>query len=81
MPMTATKPKPKPKPKRNTINTERLIHDFQLCQKFGYPCRFTVGRNTGYTPAVIKAMERRGYVIAKVHGNCYEITSHLPNQS
>ncbi|RDE60956.1 hypothetical protein [Aeromonas veronii] len=79
MPMTATKPKPKPK--RNTINTERLIHDFQLCQKFGYPCRFTVGRNTGYTPAVIKAMERRGYVIAKVHGNCYEITSHLPNQS
>ncbi|MGL5129829.1 MAG: hypothetical protein ACRC7D_17195 [Aeromonas popoffii] len=77
MPMTATKPKPK----RNTINTERLIHDFQLCQKFGYPCRFTVGRNTGYTPAVIKAMERRGYVIAKVHGNCDEITSHQPNQS
>jgi len=77
MPMTATKPKPK----RNTINTERLIHDFQLCQKFGYPCRFTVGRNTGYTPAVIKAMELRGYVVVKVHGNRYEITSHQLNQS
>lgn len=77
MPMTAAKPKPR----RNTINTDRLIHDFQLCQQFRYPCRFTVGRNTGYTPAVIKALEQRGYVVVKVHNCCYEITGHQPTQS
>lgn len=60
--------------KRTTICTDRLIHDYQLCQHFGYPCRFTIGRNTGYGPAVVTALEKRGYTLVKVRKSCYEIT-------
>jgi hypothetical protein len=60
--------------KRTTICIDRLFHDFQLCQHFGYPCRFTVGRNTGYGPSVVAALEKRGYTLVKVRKSCFEIT-------
>ncbi|MFB0723910.1 hypothetical protein ACEU6F_15180 [Aeromonas salmonicida] len=57
--------------KRTTICIDRLIHDFQLCQHFGYPCRFTVGRNTGYGPSGVAALEKRGYTLVKVRKSCF----------
>lgn len=60
--------------KRTTICIDRLIHDFELCQHFCYPCRFTVGRNTGYGPGVVAALEKRGYTLIKVRKSCFEIT-------
>lgn len=73
--------KPASKPKRLTIHIERLIHDFTLCQQFGYPCRFTVGRATGYTPTVVKAMQERGYQVVKLRPRHFEITGYQPQEN
>ena len=35
------------------------------------PCRFIVGRNTGYGPSVVAALEKRGYTLVKVRKSCF----------
>ena len=74
--MPAPAPKPARKPSRTSLITERLMADFANCQRFSLPCRFSVGRYTGYSAGVVGALQRRGYVVVKVRGSQYEITGH-----
>ena len=71
--MPTTAPKPARKPSRTSLITERLMADFAHCQRFSLPCRFSVGRYTGYSAGVVGALQRRGYVVVKVRGSQYEI--------
>lgn len=74
--MPAPAPKPARKPSRTSLVTQRLMDDYAKCRQHHYPCRFSVGRYTGYSAGVVGALQRRGYVVVKVRGSQYEITGH-----
>lgn len=62
--------------KAKMTNTERLIANFEHCQKYGQDkCRFLVGRYTGNGASVVAALRRRGYTVEKLDSASYEITA------
>lgn len=59
-------------------NTERLIQSLACAEQVGQrSLTFLVGRRTGNGPAVVAALRRRGYEVAKVPAGgvtCYRLS-------
>lgn len=56
-------------------NTDRLIKNYEACQRAGVICRFSVGKYTGNGPSVVAALRRRGYAVERLPSGSYEIAA------
>ncbi len=63
------------------MTVKQVIEQLEECSKAGLPYYiFTVGRWSGYSPAVVPALKRRGYTVehTAVHGQ-YKIYPKVTN--